>query len=433
MAQLTYLLRLLFAISVFSAAPLWADDSQYQKKAATAVISAEVYDELTKAQEAQEKGDIATALRILDGLKARTGRKALQPYELAQMWNFYAYAYLAKEDFKGAIQAFNQLLAQPDIPQQLIDSTRYTLAQLYFAEGDVAKAASLLEQWFKTAENPAAEAYVMLAQMYLQMEKFDPALTQLLKAFEVAKAQQKEAKENWYALLQYIYAEKRNYKKQVEVLEILVNRWPKRNYWLAMMGAYAELNMDKKQLAAMDAAYQQGMLDQESYLISYAQMLMANSQPYQAAKVLQQALDKQQVQADAKNYERLGEYYRLAQENQKAIPYLQKAAELSDDGEVAIRLAYVYLNRYMYKEAVAAVEMGLKKGKVHKTLDAQFLLGQAQFQAGMYEQSRATLKKVVHASKEKELQRLNRQASQWLNYIDAEIKRQQEIKAFLRG
>lgn len=431
MLYFSRLLACAMMLALSSAQVLAQEGSQYQKKQATAVISAEVYDELTKAQEAQEAGEIAKALSVLDGLKQRTGRKALKPYELAQMWNFYAYAYLAKEDFKQAIHAFEQLLKQPDIPQALIDSTRYTLAQLHFAEGNVNKATALLEQWFKTAENPSPDAYVLLAQMYLQAEKLDPALKNLLQAFDVAKAQNKDAKENWYSLLQYVYAEKKQYLKQVAVLEILVNRWPKRNYWLAMMGAYSELNMDKKQLAAMDAAYQQNMFDQESYLITYAQLLAANEQPYQAAKVMHKGFADGLVTEDAKNLERIGEYYRRAQEADKAIPYLQKAAELSSDGEVAIRLSYVYLNRYLYKEAAAAVQLGLRKGGVKKPNEARLILGQAQFHAGEFENARKTLSEVVRAAKRSEQERLHRQANQWLKYIDSEIKRQKEIADYL--
>lgn len=409
------------------------EETNYQKQQATTIISAQVYDELIKAQEAQEKGDVSSALRILDELKARTGRRALKPYELAQMWNFYAYAYLAKEDFSQAIHAFNQLLAQEGLPAQLINSTQYTLAQLYFSEGNVNKAISLLEAWFKSAENPSADAYVLLAQMYLQQEKFDPALKNLLQGFKVAKAQNKEEKENWYALLQYIYAEKKQYKEQLSALETLVNRWPKRNYWLAMMGAYAELGLDKKQLAAMDAAYQQGMLTQENYLVSYAQMLVAHNQPYQAAKVMQQGLDKKLISEEVKNIERIGEYYRLAQQTEQALPYLEQAAKLSDNGEIALRLAYVYMNRYQYQQAETAAKTALQKGQLRKPLEAQFILGQAQFHAGHFTPARETLSALVRAAQKGEDERLYKQASQWLKYLEGEIKRQQEIKAYLQS
>jgi len=424
---------LLFSLVLLCTAAVAEEKPQYEKHSATALISASVYDELVKAQEAQENGDTATAISVLDGLKNRSGRKALKPYELAQMWNFYAYAYLADENYSDAIRAFSNLLAQDELPAQLISSTQYTLAQLYFAEGNVKKAIQLLETWFKTADNPSPDAYVMLAQMYLQEEQIDKALKQLLTAFDVAKAQNRAEKENWYALLQYVYAEKAQYKNQLKVLEILVNRWPKRNYWLALMGSYAELGMDKQQLASMDAAYQQGMLDQENYLISYAQMLMANQQPYQAAKVMQRGLDNKQITADVKNLERIGEYYRRAQETQKAIPYLEQAAAASDNGEIALRLAYVYMNRYLYNEAAASVQTALKKGGLKKPVDAQFLLGQAQFHAGAFEAARSSLAAVVKAAKQGEDERLFKQASQWLRFIDSEIKRQKEIKAYLQG
>src|SRR5690606_8408042 len=100
---------------------------------------------------------------------------------------------------------------------------------------------------------------------------------------------------------------------------------------------------------------------------------------------------KQQIKRDAKNLERTGEYFRRAQETEKALPYLKEAARLAEDGEPAVRLAYVYMNRYLYKDAVASIELAFNKGDIEKPLDAKFLLAQAQFHAGQYEQARGTL------------------------------------------
>ena len=349
------------------------------------------------------------------------------------MWNFYAYAYLAQENYGKAIIAFENLLKQEDVPQGLALSTQFTLAQLHFSEGDVKEAIAMLEAWFREAENPGPDAYVTLAQAYTQDEQLDKALKQLLKAFDVAKKQQREAKENWYSLLQYIYAEKKQYSKQIDVLEILVNRWPKRNYWLALVGAYGQQDMQDKQLAAMESAYVQGMLDQEGYLVSYAQMLAAEDAPYKAAKVMDKALQDEQVQASAKNLERIGEYYRRAKEVEKALPFLEKAADKADDGQTAMRLAYVYMSLYRYSEAAEMLQKALDKGKLTDSLRARLLMGQAYFHADQFDNARTSLQALVKLANRQEQEKIAGQAKEWLKYLENEIKRQQEIKKYLEG
>ena len=80
---------MLLGLFLFAASVVANEPGASAKKANT-IISAAVYDELIKAQDAQEKGDIATALAVLEGLKNRSGRRALSSYEQAQLWNFYA-------------------------------------------------------------------------------------------------------------------------------------------------------------------------------------------------------------------------------------------------------------------------------------------------------------------------------------------------------
>lgn len=424
----TALRKLTLGLSLVLAVTAQADE-QTQK---TGSIRADVFAVLEKVQQAQEAGNIQQALELLDTLKARHGKKALQPYEAAQLWNFYAYAYLAQENFSAAIEAFKKVLDQPELPAALKSGTQFTLAQLYFSEGDIKTAVSLLESWFKQAENPGPDAYVLLGQGYLQLQRLDDALNTLLKAFAVAKAQGKEEKENWYALLQYVYAEKNNLPKQEEVLEVLVSRWPKTSYWMALIGVYAEQGKEDLQLYAMETAYVQGMLEREPYLVSLAQLLAANGAPYKAANVMEKGFKEKNIEENAKNLERTGEYWRRAQEIKDALPRLQAAAAQADDGESAVRLAYLYMSLHQYSDAVAQLQLGLQKGKLRQPLQSRFLLGQAQFHARQYDAARKTFEKLVADTRQDEKQqRLVKQVSEWLRYMENEIQRQKDIKAYL--
>lgn len=409
-----------------------AQQENNQKKThQTQAISADVFDVLSKAQQAQEKGDFDETIQYLDELKARNGKKELKPYEKAQLWSFYAYAYLSKENYPKAISAFKKVLEQPDLPEAQITNTYYTLAQLYLADDHVQQAITLLEQWFTMVTNPVPDAYVLLAQAYIQDKQFDAALKPLLSAFAIAKKQDKEEKENWYVLLQYIYAEKQQYKKQEEVLRLLVSRWPKKQYWLGLFGVYSVLENEKQQLNVLETIYVQGLLDQKSYLISLAQLLVANGTPFKAAKVMEQALADNLIESDAKNLERLGEYWRLAQEVNKALPYFIQAAKLAEDGAPGMRLAYLYMSIYQYQNAAQQIQLALSKGGVKRPLDAQILLGTALFHAGQYEQAALVFQALVKVTKERELEKQQKQAQQWLQLIKAEIKRIEEVKAYL--
>lgn len=417
----------------FSAAVIAAEKSPYKQKQ-TKALRAKVYEKLAKAQEEQESEQYSAALKTLEGLKKRTGQSALQPHELAQLYNFYAYVYLAQEKYPQAITSFEKILQQPDLFIGMAASTKYALAQLYFATDKIDKAVSILEGWFDIAEKPSPDAYVLLAQGYLHQNKVDAALPPLKKAFSLAKKRGKTPKENWYTLLQYVYAEKKDYNNQVKALEVLVNNWPKKAYWLSLVGVYGELDQERKRLFALEAAYIQGMLDKESYLIALAQMFSAYEMPYKAAKVMEKGFSDKVIEETARNLERTGDYWRRAKEIEKALPRLAQAAKLSPDGEPGVRLAYLYLNNYEYKQAADTAKQALNKGGIKRPHEARFLMGQALFHVKKYAAARKVFKQVIEDTRRnKKQQRMHQLANQWLNYMESEIQRLDEIEKYLKS
>lgn len=408
-----------------------AEEGSAARNRQSQAIRAEIFEQLSKAQEAQEKGKLGEALKYLDAVKERSSKKPLQPYEEAQLWNFYAYIYLAQEKYDQAVTAFGKVLAQPDLPEGLLTNTQYALAQLYMMQGESRKAIKQLEQWFVTVKNPGPDAYVLLGQAYLQENRQDDALKALLSAFDVAKQQGKAEKENWYALLQYIYAEKQLFNKQEEVLKILVSRWPKKLYWLSLFGVYSELGNEVARLNVLETAYVQGMLDQKNYVLTLAQLLASNGMPYKAAKVLEKGMADKLIEPDADNLERVGEYWRLAQEVDKALPYLVQAAKNAKDGKPGMRLAYLYLSLYQYDNAAKQIRESLARGGVSRPIEAQILLGTALFHAKQYEQATRVFEAIVKAPQETGSSKYREQALQWLELIKSELKRIEEIKTYL--
>ena len=104
-----------------------------KKTKETVAMSQAVYEDLTEIQELVETKDYASAQRLTDTLKSKKG---LSTYELAQIWNITAYSYYLQERYADAIRAYDQVMAQPELPEALMLSTLKTKAQLQFTQED---------------------------------------------------------------------------------------------------------------------------------------------------------------------------------------------------------------------------------------------------------------------------------------------------------
>jgi len=386
----------------------------------TPALRNNIYEMLQKVQEASEAKDFSTALRLLNDMKANT-KLGLNSYELANMWNFYAFVYYSQENYQKTIEAYRNVLAQADLPLAMEIATNYQIAQLYFVTEDYPKAIKALNDWFKVVDKPQASAYILLAQAYYQTKDYNKALSNVEKAMELARQEGKEPQENWYLLMRALYYEKGDMKKVAWVLEELVRKWPKKDYWTQLSGIYAEQKNEKRQLVAYETAYVGYGFDREQELVNMAYLFLGADMPYKAAKVLEKGIKDKVVTANEKNYQLLGNAFASAQDSEKALPYLEKAAQLSSEGEAWARLANIYFDTDRYADAVKAGRTALQKGKVMRPDNTRVVIGMALFNLDKLAEAR---QEFVNAGKD---QRSRKVSDQWVQYIDNEMKRRESL------
>ncbi len=396
------------------------EEQKKRKTKRTQAMNNKVYEKLQAAQEAVEAKDIAGALEILNDLK--NGRKPLNDAEMANVLNMDAFIYYSKEDYRGALRAYSQILTLPEAPEGTLIQARYSVAQLYFVTEDYAKGVEALLEWFEVTEAPTASAYMLLSQGYYQLKQYDNSLKNVEIAINMYKEKGKVPKENWYGLQRFLYYEKENYKKVVVILNEMLIHYPKKQYWMQLSGMYSELKNEPKQLHAMETAYVQGMLDKEKELINMASLLLLNDVPYKAAKVLDKGIKEKTIEATSKNLELLGNSWRQAQEVKKAIPEMARAAGKSDKGDLWARLCSIYLDNDEFKKAVNACDKGLKKGGVKRSDTAYLVKGMAHFNLKQYKSARSAFNK---AAKDK---RSKQYAEQWIKFMDRELARQKSLE-----
>ena len=105
-----------------------------------------------------------------------------------------------------------------------------------------------------------------------------------------------------------------------------------------------------------------------------------------------------------------------------AIPALQAAARMSDEGELDLRLGNSYLNLGQYGECVAAVEAGLRKGGIKSPDNAQISLGMCLYNQKKYRDA-------INAFREaRKTDRSKRVADQWIKVIESDIERNEQIR-----
>lgn len=402
-----------------------AQEGSKQKTRRTPAIRAKIFEKLNEAQMAAEEKKYDEALRLLNNLRDTEGRGALNSYELANLYNLYAFIYFTKEDYDNALRSYEQVIKQEDIPYAMEVNTKYTIAQLYFVKEDWRKGVNTLLEWFRLKEElgepVGANAHALLSQGYYQLKDLRKSLEHIEIAIDDYKSKDKVPKEQWWGLQRYLYYEKNDIRKVVQILEETLKYYQKKAYWQQLAAMYGELKRDNDMVATMETAYVQDLLDKERELVNMAYLFLSVEVPYKAAKVLDKGIKQKQIEPTSKNLELLGNSWRQAQEIKRAIPEMAEAARKSDKGELWARLGNIYLDNDEFEKAAEAIRNGLKKGGVKRPDTAHLVLGMAEFNLKNYDAARKAFREA------KKSERSERYAEQWIEFMDRELAREKAL------
>lgn len=394
-------------------------ESEAQDTKQAQAVSKEVYDQITKAQEMVDAKNYNGALQLLQRL---FNPDKLTEYEQANVLNYIGFVYYNMDDPANAIKTYDRMLAIPSLEAQMRKQVTFTLAQLNMMEENYARSLELLNTWFTLEPNPGPDAFILKAQSLYQLQRYQEMVEPIETAIRIAGEREVEVKEDWYVLLNFAYFQQENYAKVRDIQKILLANWPKKRYWFSLAGAYTELGEEQNLIAAYDAAHTQGLLETESEFVTMAQLYMQREVPYKAGTLLEEKMEAGVVAKNEKNYRLLSQAWSLAQEDDKAIPALQEAAQRSSDGELDVRLANAYLNIGEYEACVEAARNGLRKGGLKSPDNAQISLGMCLYNLRRYGQAKEAFQAAARVEKSR------RTSNQWIQVIDAEVERNRQIE-----
>ena len=403
---LRLLLAGVLALCLVAGAAEGAEKEKKRKK--NYILSETTARKMLKVGELAQEDDYKAALEILDTLANRSRMKA---HDKAVVYQNQGLMLAALERYPEATVSLELALEQDALPYSTMEQLRYNLAQLQMANENFARAIELLVEWFENAENPNVMAHFLLTAAYAQTDQFDKALPH---ARAMVEKSEHPAEQHLGLLLACEY-QNGNLIETLEVLKRLTSMYPRKNYFMQLAYGYANMGEDEKALAMMELANAQGWIEKNDEYVNLAQRYLMHELPYQASEVMQTGFDKGIIEASSKNYELLASALLHAREYDKALPPLSKAAEMSEDGELYVRLAQVYLEVEDWTKARKALESAVERGGLRDPGTAQLLIGISNFNEERFESARSAFLIAAKSKKTKE------SATKWLKHVEREI------------
>ncbi len=338
----------------------------------------------------------------------------------------YAYATMAGKEkdlarsnplYRQAIVYFDDAINTGGFTRPVMLSTVLNLGQMYMILEDWPNAAYQIELWFDMNEAdekwvPTAQPYMMLAQIYYSQGRPRDTIPLVEEGIRLKPTPQK----SWYQFLVALHLESLDYDSAMPVLEKMVLLFPDDKISYQQLAAiYSEKGMDTKSLAIHEILFARGMVDKESECRQLSQLYAYHEMPFKAASALESCIDNEIAEADEENLEMVGDNWIRAREYAKSVAPLTEAADLSDDGEIYLRLGRSYFETESWDDAVAALQSAIDKGGL-KSAD----IGNAHYLTGIAEYYQDDMRAALRAfGRARDYKATTRNAQRWVDYLSA--------------
>ena len=387
-------------------------------------LSQQLYNQLEKVQAMIAEGQHANATGELNSLRSKN---TLSGYEKAQVWNLTAYNFYLQNDFAAAVNAYNQVLQQPEIPAGLAISTYKTLAQLHYSLNQFDDAISRLDQLAKQVR-PDAGLLFLKAHCHYQLEQY-PAAIRITQQLVTSHHHSPQAipQENWLTLLQASYHQLHDYPGMVQALELLVSYYPRRQHLLTLASVYSQTEASLKQLALLESLWDNRQLTEAVHISNLVALHLQAGAPYKAAVVLDSAMAEGHMESSVENRKRLAQTWLLAKEETRAINTLESALKSPGNSEeyiplseLCLMLGQLYFARQEWQNSLGLLQQcpGNDSSGIART---NLMAGIAHLNLHQFDQARARLQRAADHPE------FNIQASQWLAYRERELTRKQQL------
>lgn len=307
-------------------------------------------------------------------------------YAKSSTERYLARHYLQNKEYDKAIAFYENALAEQGLSQFANIEMLQELLQVYMMANDYKGVIRTVRKFEESGGKPDANTFMMVAHASFKLNDYVTTADALDKAMAAQKNPDQAFLRNALA----VYYNIGNYKESASILERLLELDPhKMDNWMQLVSIYLKMNDRKAALTVLSLAWQKKMPFNEREATMLADLFTASNNPHQGARILEEALEKGIIPPGEKVYNRLFNYWLQAREKDKGMNALKQAANYSNDSELFLHLAQLYMEQEDWKNMQATVLRTCSRKVPDRLISrANLLLGISQLKLGDREQAR---------------------------------------------
>lgn len=371
----------LLALSVAATADAQRRNQNNQEDQVDRQISSQVGEPLLQANEilGADSPDYRAALNILNGLAQRE----LTPYERAIVTRMRGGVQYSLDNTDGAIRDFQAAIDTNALVQDEENTLRVNLGQLHMVQENVPEGIRQIELALQNGATLNNNIAKLMAQAHAQLERWSQGLRYAEHYY--SNMDKSSMSYGDFSLVQIYYQSLDRPADELRVVrEALTYHPANRSAWQNLISLFARTGREDDAFEANKLMYLNGMLRCEdgSRLLNLAQYYSFYENPYRGATIMERNINAGCIEETVNNLETLANMWRQASEFGRAIPVLERIAEITGDGENALKLAEAFYQENRFEEAARWFETALNRGGLDEAGDAWVLLGTVRFELG---------------------------------------------------
>lgn len=246
------------------------------------------------------------------------------------------------------------------------------LAQLQLQDEQYEPGMANLDKFLSESGSTNPEHLIVKGQALYQMERYAEAIPVLQQAINASE----ESKDNWNQLLMAAYSSNDQTAEAVAVAKQIAERNPTdKRAQINLASMYMQADQMAQAAAVMEALRSAGQLSEErEYRQLYSIYANTEDQENKVIEIINEGLSKGLLKEDHQVYLALAQSYYYTDRVPQAIDAWKKAAPLSPNGETYLNLARVLHSEDRIPEAREAARQAVAKGGLRKPEDAQKII-----------------------------------------------------------
>ncbi|WP_251359283.1 tetratricopeptide repeat protein [Kangiella sp. TOML190] len=384
------------------------ETGKYPEKKVKGFKSEATFKKMQNANQLMADGNKAQAKAILMEIK----NSSSDSFTLSIVNQYLARLAYDAGNFNQAVQYARQVVELDALPVNAILSMKKQVAYAYVAKKDYKNAINWLKQYFDQVIKPPVSDYKMLAQLYYQDKQYKSAICPSYIALK--KTSKAKDKEPLYKMLFGMHYRLKDLAGSAKILAEMINFYPNnKQYWEQLYSIEHQRGDTKAALAVSELAYQKGLWTTEKEIKNLASMHANNGSPYNAAARIEEGIKKGIVKSNVENLKLLARFLDQAKADDKAISAYRRLINTTGSGKYAFRIGNIHFSKEKYKEAISAFNEAVQKGGLSSSEagNTYLQLGAAKFYLGQEAGAIQALNKA------KNYEQTRKSATSWVGFI----------------